>query len=44
MINVPELFTLRVNCLAFVIFTKHFTVTWTHGGLSPPPSPHKLRP
>ena len=33
----PELFTLRINCIAFIIFTKHFTFLFAHGGLAPLP-------
>jgi len=39
-IKVPELFTLCVSCIATVIFTKRFTLTWAHRGLAP----DKLRP
>jgi len=41
----PELFTSRVNCTAFVIIFKHFTLTYlgSCGELSPL-APDKLRP
>ena len=44
----PDVFTLCINCIAFIIFTKHFTFILSNGGLSldkiRPKGPYKIRP